>query len=118
MKRSTAAFNKVKLPTNIDGTVDWEDLFSLAVGRLRWSPSEYYESTPNEIHLAITGKEEADRDFFEQMANVVTVGYARTQTRKKIELFDKKKDKKASVGKIDKARKQQELDALQEEFGT
>lgn len=90
-------------------------MFSLATGHLGWSPSEYYESTPNEIYLAYKGKLEADKSFFEVMANVISVGYARTQTKKKIELFDKKKDK---VVKIDKARKQQELDALQEEFGT
>ncbi|WP_404354631.1 hypothetical protein [Exiguobacterium aurantiacum] len=84
------------------------------MGRLGWSPSEYYESTPNEIHLAFSGKEEADRDFFELMAHTISVGYARTQTKKKIELFEKK----STVGKIDKARKKQELDFLQEEFGT
>lgn len=85
------------------------------MGRLGWAPSEFYESTPNEIHLAFSGKEEADRDFFELMAHTISVGYARTQTKKKIDLFEKKTSK---VVKIDKARKKQELDALQEEFGT
>lgn len=84
------------------------------MGRLGWSPSEYYESTPNEIYLAITGKEEADRDFFELMAHTISVGYARTQTKKKIELFEKK----SKVGNIDQDRKKKELDFLQEEFGT
>ena len=107
-------FNKVELSTDLDGKVEWEDLFSLAVGRLGWSPSEFYESTPNEIYLAVTGREAADRDFFELMAHTISVGYARTQTKKKIELFEKK----SKIGNIDPERKKKELAFLQEGFGT
>ena len=91
------------------------DLYSIAVGRLGWPPSEYYESTPVEVYLALNGKNEADRDFFEVMANVISVGYARTQTKSKIELFkdeDKKKDSSKKTAKQNRA----DLDFLQERF--
>lgn len=56
------------------------------------------------------------------MTNVISVGYARTQTKEKIPLFDeidelKNETKNESKrGRIDKDKKQKELSELQELF--
>lgn len=52
------------------------------------------------------------------MANVISVGYARTQTKEKIPLFDEIDEPKneSKRGKIDKDKKQNELNELQELF--
>lgn len=51
------------------------------------------------------------------MAHVVTVGYARTQTKKKIQLFkDNADEHKEKVKKIDPKKKKSELGFLQERF--
>lgn len=85
------------------------------MGGLGWSPSEFYESTPKEVYLAMRGKAKADRDFFEVMAHVVTVGYARTQTKKKVHLF-KEVEQEMKVKKVDPKKKRADLDFLQEMF--
>lgn len=89
-------------------------MYEQAVGGLGWSPSEFYEATPREVFLALRGKSKADRDFFEVMAHVVTVGYARTQTKKEIKLF--KDEHEERVKKINPDKKKTELDFLQEKF--
>lgn len=92
-------------------------MFEQAVGDLGWSPSEFYEASPREIYLALKGKRKAEREFFEVMAHVVTVGYARTQTKKKIQLFkDSEEELKEKVKKIDPKKKKSELSFLQERF--
>lgn len=48
---------------------------------------------------------------------MVSVGYARTQTKKKIQLFKEDEEKlKEKVKKIDPKKKKAELDFLQEKF--
>lgn len=58
------------------------------------------------------------REFFETMASTISVGYARTQTKKKIDLFEPSTVKSnGGVSKITQEQHNDELTALQDRFG-
>ena len=59
---------------------------------------------------------EQKKEEYEVLAHVVSVGYARTQTKKKIKLFDEKQQKTA-VNNITAKEKAEKLSKLKELFG-
>lgn len=103
---------------NKDGFFDWEELFIWGVGRLGLSVSEYYDLTPRDIGLILQGKRAEEREMYRMFAHVVTVGYSRTQTKKKIPFFDEEDGERKSkqTGTISKEEKRKELSDLAKLF--
>lgn len=58
---------------------------------------------------------EQKKEEYEILAHVISVGYARTQTKKKIKLFDDKQTK-ASINRITSEEREEKLGKLNEIF--
>jgi len=59
---------------------------------------------------------ETKKADYEVLAHVVSVGYARTQTKKKIQLFGEDNKKQSRVEKITKEEKEAKIEKLREIF--
>lgn len=94
---------------------------SNAIVLLGLPPSELDRISPSQVSHALGVKRKEEEDQYELLAHTISVGYARTQTKKKIELFKKASSEtapKERVGKIDPLKKKGELSSLFKEFGT
>ena len=57
------------------------------------------------------------KEDYEVLAHVISVGYSRTQTKKKIKLFGDESKKQNRVEKITREEKEAKIKKLQEIFG-
>ena len=102
-------------PVSSNGFIDESDVFKLVVGSLK-CPLEYLDKlTPLELSWLVESRTDADKRHYEMIAYSVQVGVLRTQTKKKIVMFE---DTKPKVNKISKEDKASEMKKLKEVFNT
>ena len=91
------------LPVKSNGQIDDDELFKLAITKLKMSLSEYQnlleEYTFHHFNLLIEGYKEERKDFFTTLAMSVSVGYAQAKTGKEIKMF-KEEGKGEKVQKV------------------
>ena len=84
-------------PRNDEGLVDlpWIEYFLLTVAGvpLHQIDSTIDEIDPTSLSRLINQHYKNEKHHYEILANVISVGYARTQTKKKIKLFEDGKPK-------------------------
>lgn len=76
-----------------------DELYKHYVGELGLPHSEFYLMDLRELGLFGEGRQASWEREKEWQAHVVTVGYGRTQTKKKISLFNKKEKKRKKQSK-------------------
>jgi len=86
------------------------------VGQLSLPPAYLEEMTFEELGWLLENHQEQEKERYELLAHVISVGYARTQTKKKIQLFSEQSNSQSGFKLITKEEKEQGLSRLSELF--
>ena len=99
-------------PLTSDGFIDERFIFSFVVGTLKLPMAVLDELTLEQFSWLYEHHMQTKKEEYELLAHVVSVGYTRTQTKKRIKLFADEGKKQNRVGKITKDEKAAKLAQL------
>ena len=102
-------------PLQSNGFIDEKKIFGFLVSTLKLPTISLDELTFEQFGWLYEYHYEQKKEDYEILAHVISVGYARTQTKKKIKLFDDN-NKKAAVNSITKEEREKSLNELNEIF--
>jgi len=86
------------------------------VGTLRLSLNDLENMTFQELGWLLENHHEQEKNRYELLAHTISVGYARTQTKKKISLFTENRNTEKGFKLITKEEKLQGLEGLENLF--
>jgi len=86
------------------------------IGTFRLPLNYLDELTFAELGWLVENHLDQEQQHYEILAHVVSVGYARTQTKKKIKLFQEEKKHRPKTQKISKEERLQKLTELEDIF--
>ena len=107
---------KPPFPRTTNGFIDEKAVFQLFIGTLGLPLHYFNQISFEEFGWLLEDHYEKERNQYEILAHVVSVGYARTQTKKKINLFSEDSNNQERVQKITKEEKQKKLEGLNSLF--
>lgn len=103
-----------RYPRLSNGFIDYDELFKLAIGRLKL-PLEYLdELTPHELVLLADSHHEGQKEHYEMVALAFQVGYVNAKSKKRVEMFPKQTEQR--IGRITKEGKEENLSFLRDKF--
>ena len=107
---------KPPFPRTTSGFIDEKEVFQLFIGTLGLPLDYFNQISFEEFGWLLEHHYEKEKNQYEILAHVISVGYARTQTKKKINLFDENSTTEVKMKKITKEEKQRKLEDLSEIF--